>query len=140
MSLHVGDVRSIHASSEPSHSTCLSPGMVIVCVTPCRNLITGETAVMGEELILPLSGLGERPPLTRTSHPELSPPSTSLAQLLPLNLKPYIYIYIRTWKERSVQSIHNTYNAYNNSSIMHSNQAGYIYVHPWAIYYILHFN
>ena len=99
MSLHVGDVRSMHASSEPSHSTCLSPGMVIVCVTPCRSLITGETAVIGEELILPLSGLGERPPLTRTSHPELSPPSTSLAQLLPLNLKPYIYIYVHGRKE-----------------------------------------
>ena len=39
---------------------------------------------MGEELILPLSGLGERFPLTRISH--LSPPLTSSIHALPVNL------------------------------------------------------
>ena len=47
------------------------PGMVIVRVAPGCNTITGKTAVVGEELILPLSGLEERFPLTRTSQPHL---------------------------------------------------------------------
>ena len=55
-----------------------SPGMVIVWVTPCRSLKTGNSAVMGEELTLPLSGLGERFPLTRTS--QLPLPWTSVIQ------------------------------------------------------------
>ena len=57
------------------------PGMVMVCVAPCRSLKTGETAVVGEELILPLSALGERLPLTRTSQPP--PPWTSEIQQQP---------------------------------------------------------
>ena len=61
------------------------PGMVIVCVTPCRSMTTGETAVMGEELILPLSALGERSPLTRTS--QLPPPWTSVIQAFPVYLR-----------------------------------------------------
>ena len=60
------------------------PCIVIVCVTPCRSLKTGERAVMGEELILPLSALGERFPLTRIS--QLPPPWTSLIQPSPLYL------------------------------------------------------
>ena len=52
--------------------------MVIVCVAPCRSLKTGETAVVGEELILPLSGRGERLPLTWTS--QLPLPWTSVIQ------------------------------------------------------------
>ena len=62
------------------------PGMVIVCVAPCRSLKTGETAVVGEELILPLSGLGERFPLTRTSQLALPPPWTSVIQSPPVYL------------------------------------------------------
>ena len=56
------------------------PGMVIVCVAPCCSLKTGKTAVVGEELILPLSGLRERFPLTRTSQRALLPPWTSEIQ------------------------------------------------------------
>ena len=56
------------------------PGIVIVCVTPCRSLNTGETAVVGDELILPLSALGERSPLTRTSQEALPPAWTSVIQ------------------------------------------------------------
>ena len=62
-----------HAVNSRIHDSL--PGMVIVCVAPCRNLRTGETAVVGEELILPSSALGERFPLTRTS--QLPPPWTS---------------------------------------------------------------
>ena len=62
----------------------LLPGIFIVCVTPCRSLTTGETAVVGEELILPLSALGEMSPLTRTS--QLPPPWTSEIQAFPVYL------------------------------------------------------
>ena len=54
------------------------PGMVMECIAPCPSLRMGETAVVGEELILPLSDLGERFPLTRTS--QLPPPWTSEIQ------------------------------------------------------------
>ena len=54
------------------------PGIVMVCVAPCRSRKTGCSAVIGEELILPLSDLGERFPLTRTS--QLPPPWTSVIQ------------------------------------------------------------
>ena len=47
------------------------PGIVIVCVAPCRSVRTGGTAVVGEELILPLSDLGVKSPLTRTSQSAL---------------------------------------------------------------------
>ena len=60
------------------------PGTVKLCVTPCCSLTTGETAVVGEVLILLLSALGERSPLTRIS--QLPPPWTSEIQLLPVNL------------------------------------------------------
>ena len=75
------------------------PGMVIVCVAPCRSLKTGETAVVGEELILPLSGRGERFPLTRTS--QLPPPWTSEIQAPPVyldrneNIHMHIYMLYR---------------------------------------------
>jgi len=53
-------------AEETTHS-CFLPGIVTVCVVPCRSRRTGGTAVVGEELILPLSALGERSPLTRIS-------------------------------------------------------------------------
>ena len=56
-----------------------------MCVTPCRSLTTGETAVVGEELILPLSALGDRSPLIRISQPP--PPWTSVVQVPPVNLR-----------------------------------------------------
>ena len=43
--------------------------------------------MIGEELILLLSGLEVRFPLTRTSHLELAPPLTRLGQLDPMKLK-----------------------------------------------------
>ena len=64
------------------HLDAFLPGILIVCVTPCRSRNTGETAVVGEELILPLSDLGERSPLTRTS--QLPPPLTSEIQQQPV--------------------------------------------------------
>ena len=63
------------------------PGMVIVCVTPCRSMTTGETAVMGEVLILPLSALGERLPFTRISQEALSPAWTRVIQANPVYLR-----------------------------------------------------
>ena len=59
--------------------------MVIVCVTPCRSLTTGETAVVGDELILPLSALGDRSPFTRIS--QFPPPWTSVIQAPPVYLR-----------------------------------------------------
>ena len=66
------------------YTTVFIPGKVKLCVTPCRSLTTGETAVLGEELILPLSALGERSPLTRIS--QSLPPWTSVIQSPPVNL------------------------------------------------------
>ena len=55
--------------------------MDIVCVVPCRSLTTGGTAaVVGDELILPLSALGEKLPFTRTSMSALPPAWTSVIQ------------------------------------------------------------
>ena len=56
-----------HNYAVDSHIRDSLPGIVIVCITLCCSLKTGETAVVGEELILPSSALGERLPLTRTS-------------------------------------------------------------------------
>ena len=64
--------------------SCFLPGIVTVCVVPCRSRRTGGTAVVGEELILPLSALGERSPLTRISQPP--PPWTNPIQSPPVNL------------------------------------------------------
>ena len=50
-----------------SHVYTFLPGILIICVPPCRSRNTGEIAVVGEELIFPLSALGERSPLTRTA-------------------------------------------------------------------------
>lgn len=58
--------------------------MTIVCKNPCLSLTRGGIAVTGEELILPLSALGARLPLTRSSHPP--PPWISETQFLPWNL------------------------------------------------------
>ena len=67
--------------------TCINdtlPGIVIVCVTPCRSVRTGGTAVVGEELILPLSALRARLPLTRIS--QFPPPWTSVIHAFPVYL------------------------------------------------------
>ena len=67
--------------------TCINdtvPGIVIVCVMPCRSVRTGGTAVVGEELILPLSALRARLPLTRISH--LPPPWTNEIHAFPVYL------------------------------------------------------
>ena len=61
--------------------SCFLPGILIVCVVPCCSRRTGGTAVVGEELILPLSALGERFPLTRISQPPS--PWTNEIQLPP---------------------------------------------------------
>ena len=66
------------------YRTVFIPGKIKLCVTPCRSLTTGETAVVGEELILLLSALGERSPLTRIS--QSLPPWTSVIQSPPVNL------------------------------------------------------
>ena len=63
-----------------------SPGIVILCVAPCCSLTTEGMAVVGEELILPLSGLGVKSPLTRTSQLAVSPTCTSVSQSRPANL------------------------------------------------------
>ena len=49
--------------------------------------------MVGEELILPLSGLEERFPLTRTSQPP--PPWTSGGQALP--------VYLHEWRDSTLQ-------------------------------------
>ena len=99
------------------------PGMVIVCVAPCRSLKTGETAVVGEELILPLSDLGVRFPLTRTS--QLPPPWTSVIQLPPVYLdrndnKNYVY------KNNTLTSTQ-----WCNLSIIYSSIALYMQIGLW---------
>ena len=67
-----------------SHVYISLPGILIKCVPPCRSRNTGETAVVGEELIFPLSALGERFPLTRTA--QEPPPWTNPIQLPPVYL------------------------------------------------------
>ena len=70
-----------------NHTMHSLPGIVKVCVTPCRSLRTGGTAVVGEELIFPLSALGVKFPLTRISQPAELPAWTSVIQLLPVYLQ-----------------------------------------------------
>ena len=66
------------------------PGIANVCVVPRHSLTRGGIVAIGEELILPLSALGARFPLTRSSHP--LPLESSLTQAALANL------YIETIK------------------------------------------
>ena len=69
----IEDIHIIRDCAEETTHSCFLPGIVIVCVVPCRSRRTGGTAVVGEELILPLSALGVKSPLTRTSQPAVPP-------------------------------------------------------------------
>ena len=93
------DIHIIWDCTEETTRSCFLPGIVIVCVVPCRSRRTGGTAVVGEELILPLSALGARLPLTRIS--QFPPPWTNLIHAPPVNLH-----NARRWGEKLNELLH----------------------------------
>ena len=102
------------------------PGIVIICVTPCRSLTTGERAVVGEELILPLSALGERLPLTRIS--QLPPPWTSTIQADPMYLGARsissVLSNLLIPNSDYIPNMHNRYQMYTNDTQQQLTEGG----------------
>ena len=71
------------------------PLILMVLLAPCRRWTTGGTAAVGEELIFPLSSLGEKSPVKRTS--QLPPFWASETQPHPVYLHGWMRQKRVTW-------------------------------------------